>query len=119
MRRKPGVEGGRGELPSRVEAVEKRICGGRRSDLRSQIAAGSASSRHSGPDRLQQRSDTNDRDHPLDVLGQDVEAHFGADPLPQMTPEERARDALELMERARRRIAEARMTIEHNPQTEE
>ena len=36
--------------------------------------------------------------------------------ISQMTPEERARDALELMERARRRIAEARMTIEHNPQ---
>ena len=39
--------------------------------------------------------------------------------ISQMTPEERARDALELVERARRRIAEARMTIEHNPQTEE
>jgi len=39
--------------------------------------------------------------------------------ISQMTPEERARDALELVERARRRIAEARMTIEHNPQTED
>ncbi len=32
-----------------------------------------------------------------------------------MSPEERARDALELVERARRRIAEYRQTIEHEP----
>ena len=35
--------------------------------------------------------------------------------IAQMTPEERARDALELAERVRRRLAEYRMTIEHEP----
>ncbi len=39
--------------------------------------------------------------------------------LSQMTPEERARDALELAERIRRRIAEYRMTIEHQQQAAE
>jgi hypothetical protein len=33
-----------------------------------------------------------------------------------MTPDERARDALELMARARRRIAEYKQTIEHEPE---
>jgi hypothetical protein len=32
-----------------------------------------------------------------------------------MTPEERMRDALDLVERVRRRLAEARMTIEDEP----
>src|SRR6516165_2693504 len=34
---------------------------------------------HSGADRLQQRSDTNDRDHSLQVIGQNVEADLGSD----------------------------------------
>jgi len=38
--------------------------------------------------------------------------------LGQMTPEERIRDAHELAERARRRIAEYRMTIEHHGEPE-
>ena len=38
--------------------------------------------------------------------------------LSQMTPEERIRDAHELTERARRRIAEYRMTIEHHGEPE-
>ena len=38
--------------------------------------------------------------------------------LSQMTPEERARDALKLAERIRRRIAELR-TIEHEPKAQE
>src|SRR5262249_24603532 len=39
------------------------------------------SSRHSGPDCLQQWSDIDDPDHPLHVVGQNVEAHLGTDPL--------------------------------------
>jgi hypothetical protein len=35
--------------------------------------------------------------------------------IAQMTPDERARDALELAERIKRRLAEYRMTIEHEP----
>jgi hypothetical protein len=38
--------------------------------------------------------------------------------ISQMTPEERARDALELAERVRRRLAEYRMTIEHQGKPE-
>src|SRR5712692_6677524 len=38
--------------------------------------------------------------------------------LNQMTPEERAADAVELMARARRRLAEYRQTIEHEPSPE-
>src|SRR5216683_2674105 len=38
--------------------------------------------------------------------------------LNQMTPEERERDARELMERVRRRLAEYRQTIEHEPSPE-
>ncbi len=38
--------------------------------------------------------------------------------LSQMTPEERAADALELAERVRRRLAEYRQTIEHEPSPE-
>ncbi len=38
--------------------------------------------------------------------------------LNQMTPEERARDALELAERVRARLAELR-TIEHEPKAQE
>jgi hypothetical protein len=38
--------------------------------------------------------------------------------LSQMTPEERARDALELAEGVRRRLAEYRATIEHEPAAE-
>ena len=38
--------------------------------------------------------------------------------LSQMTPDERARDALELAERARRTLAEHRQTIEHEPSPE-
>jgi hypothetical protein len=35
--------------------------------------------------------------------------------IAQMTPDERAKDALDLAERVRRRLAEYRMTIEHEP----
>jgi len=35
--------------------------------------------------------------------------------IAQMTPDESARDALELVERVRHRLAEYRMTIEHGP----
>ncbi len=38
--------------------------------------------------------------------------------LNQMTPEERAADAVELMERVKRRLAEYRQTIEHEPSPE-
>jgi len=38
--------------------------------------------------------------------------------LNQMTPEERAADAVELMERVRRRLEEYRQTIEHEPSPE-
>ncbi len=38
--------------------------------------------------------------------------------LNQMTPEERAADAVELMARVRRRLAEYRQTIEHEPSPE-
>ena len=38
--------------------------------------------------------------------------------LNQMTPEERERDARELVERVRRRLAEYRQTIEHEPSPE-
>jgi hypothetical protein len=38
--------------------------------------------------------------------------------IARMTPEERARDALELAERVRRRLAEHRMTIEHQEEPE-
>src|SRR5712691_5621227 len=38
--------------------------------------------------------------------------------IAQMTPDERARDAIELAERARRRIAEYRQTIEHQGEPE-
>ena len=59
-----------------------RVCKGRRADLNSQVVTRSARwSRHSGMDCLQQRSPTDDRDHPLHVVGQNVEAHLGADPL--------------------------------------
>jgi len=34
-------------------------------------------SEESGPDCLAQRCGAENRDHPLDVVGQDVEAHFG------------------------------------------
>jgi len=71
------------EHPFGTEAVEKRICIGRLADLRNQIAAGLQADPGTQARiacSLQQRSDTNDRDHPLDVVGQDVEAHFGADP---------------------------------------
>jgi hypothetical protein len=76
----PGARWCRKSLP--IEAVEKRVCRERRADLNSQVVAGSARlSRHSGPDCLQQWSDTDDRDHPLHVVGQNVEAHLSADPL--------------------------------------
>ncbi len=39
--------------------------------------------------------------------------------IARMTPEERARDALELAERVRRRLAEAKRTIEHEPRNED
>ena len=39
--------------------------------------------------------------------------------LSQMTPEERAADAAQLVERVRRRLAEYRQTIEHEPPTAE
>src|SRR5712671_5808562 len=35
--------------------------------------------RRSGSDRRHQRSHTDDRDHPLYVVGQNVEAHLGSD----------------------------------------
>jgi hypothetical protein len=38
--------------------------------------------------------------------------------IAQMTPDERARDALELAERIKRRLAEYRLTIEHEPDPE-
>jgi hypothetical protein len=38
--------------------------------------------------------------------------------IAQMTPEERARDALELAEQVKRRLAEYRMTIEHQEEPE-
>ncbi len=38
--------------------------------------------------------------------------------LNQMTPEERAADAVELMARVKRRLAEYQQTIEHVPQAE-
>ncbi len=38
--------------------------------------------------------------------------------LNQMTPEERAADAVELMEQVKRRLAEYRQTIEHEPSPE-
>ena len=38
--------------------------------------------------------------------------------LNQMTPEERAADAVELMARVRRRLAEYQQTIEHEPSPE-
>jgi len=49
------------ERPLWVEAVGKRVCRGRQADLNSQVVAESARlSRHSGPDCLQQRSDTDE-----------------------------------------------------------
>ena len=39
--------------------------------------------------------------------------------LSQMTPEERARDALELFERVQRRLADAGITIDHVAAPEE
>jgi len=52
-----------------TEAVEKRVCRGRRADLNSHVVAGSARlSRHSGPDCLQQRSDTDDCDHQFQAI---------------------------------------------------
>lgn len=33
------------------------------------------------PDRLHKRPDTQDRDHPLHVVGQNLQAHLGAGPL--------------------------------------
>ncbi len=38
--------------------------------------------------------------------------------IAQMTPDERARDALDLVQRARQRLAEYRQTIEHEPSPE-
>jgi hypothetical protein len=38
--------------------------------------------------------------------------------IAQMTPDERAADAIELMERVRRRLAEYRQTIEHQGEPE-
>jgi len=38
--------------------------------------------------------------------------------IAQMSPEQRAADAIELVERARRRIAEYRQTIEHQGEPE-
>ncbi len=39
--------------------------------------------------------------------------------LAQMTPDERAQDALDLVARARQRLAEYRQTIEHEPAPED
>ena len=60
---------------------KKRVRRGRRGEPNSQVVAVSPScSRYSGPDCVQQRSDTDDLDHPLHIVGQNVEAHLGADP---------------------------------------
>src|SRR6266851_908111 len=55
-----------------------------------------------------------DRGHGKPTQHIDAE-HAGsiAHQIAQMTPEERARDAVDLVQRARQRLAEYRMTIEH------
>ena len=69
------------------EGVEKRFGGGgrgavfrRRSGRDAERETGAwGLSEGLGPDHRHQRSHTEDRDHSLQVVGQDVKAHFGSD----------------------------------------